>query len=166
MKMNRYALLLVLPARSFFRSVPADTVVEEIVPALITRSLLARSSPIAATARQKRSSRIHRALTILTRKSSAVFSVIIDQHLLQGRISASQATPSSSNVSTMRKQMNLTSMEELEKGAESGYFIREFKQNTRNESSPKGNRAGSRLAYVPTGRCQEFYEEHQAGGTA
>jgi len=65
----------------------------------------------------------------------------------------------------MRKQMNLTTMEELEKAAEAqGISYEEFKQNTRNGIVTQrviGQEVGSHMS-LNKDEVKKFYEEHQA----
>src|SRR5437667_8978813 len=68
-------------------------------------------------------------------------------------------------IDEMRKQMNLSSMEELEKAAESqGISYEEFKQTTRNQIITQqviGQEVGSHLA-LNKDDVKKFYDEHQA----
>ena len=65
----------------------------------------------------------------------------------------------------MRKDMNLDSMEELEKAAQSqGISFEDFKQNMRNQIITQqviGKEVGSRLV-INKDEDQTFYDQHKA----
>jgi peptidyl-prolyl cis-trans isomerase SurA len=171
MKMNRYALLLaaagaiLLPALA-----PADTVVEEIIARvnneIITRTEFAHSrEQLKQEAQQQNPSGADK---IVAEKQRDVLRDLIDQQLLlqKGKdLGITGDTELIKRLDEMRKQMNLTSMEELEKAAESqGISYEEFKQNTRNGIITQrviGQEVGSHMS-LNKDEVKKFYEEHQA----
>jgi peptidyl-prolyl cis-trans isomerase SurA len=127
-----YALLL--PPLS-----PADTVVEEIIARvnneIITRSEYIRSrDQVKQEVQQQDPANADRAFT---EKQRDVLRDLIDQQLLlqKGKdLGITGDTELIKRLDEMRKQMNLETMEDLEKAAEAqGASYEDFKQNLRNQ---------------------------------
>ena len=127
-----YALLL--PALS-----PADTVVEEIIARvnneIITRSEYVRSrDQLKQEVQQQDPANADR---VFAEKQRDVLRDLIDQQLLlqKGKdLGITGDTELIKRLDEMRKQMNLGTMEELEKAAEAqGASYEDFKQNLRNQ---------------------------------
>ncbi len=149
---------------------PADTVVEEIIARvnneIITRSEFARSrDQLKQEAQQQNPSGADR---IVAEKQRDVLRDLIDQQLLlqKGKdLGITGDTELIKRLDEMRKQMNLQSMEELEKAAEAqGISYEEFKQNTRNGIITQrviGQEVGSHMT-LNKDEVKKFYEEHQA----
>jgi peptidyl-prolyl cis-trans isomerase SurA len=159
------ASALLLPAL-----VPADTVVEEIIARvnneIITRTEFAHSrDQLKQEAQQQNPTGADK---IIAEKQRDVLRDLIDQQLLlqKGKdLGITGDTELIKRLDEMRKQMNLTSMEELEKAAESqGISYEEFKQTTRNQIITQrviGQEVGSHMA-LGKDEVKKFYEEHQS----
>jgi peptidyl-prolyl cis-trans isomerase SurA len=136
--MKKICLLLV-SALLFPSVAPADTVVEEIIARvnneIITRTEYARSRDQLKQEAQQQSPT--GADQIIAEKQRDVLRDLIDQQLLlqKGKdMGITGDTQLIKRLDEMRKQMNLATMEELEKAAESqGVSYEEFKQTTRNQ---------------------------------
>jgi len=158
-----YALLL--PALS-----PADTVVEEIIARvnndIITRTEYVRSrDQLKQEVQQQDASNADRAFA---EKQRDVLRDLIDQQLLlqKGKdMGITGDTELIKRLDEMRKQMNLGTMEELEKAAEAqGASYDDFKQNLRNQIVTQkviGQEVGSKLA-MNKDEEKRFYEQHRA----
>ena len=158
-----YALLL--PALS-----PADTVVEEIIARvnndIITRTEYVRSrDQLKQEVQQQDASNADRAFA---EKQRDVLRDLIDQQLLlqKGKdMGITGDTELIKRLDEMRKQMNLGTMEELEKAAEAqGASYDDFKQNLRNQIVTQkviGQEVGSKLA-MNKEEEKRFYELHRA----
>ena len=158
-----YALLL--PAVS-----PADTVVEEIIARvnndIITRTEYVRSrDQLKQEVQQQDASNADRAFA---EKQRDVLRDLIDQQLLlqKGKdMGITGDTELIKRLDEMRKQMNLGTMEELEKAAEAqGASYDDFKQNLRNQIVTQkviGQEVGSKLA-MNKDEEKRFYEQHRA----
>lgn len=171
MKKTKFTLLLtvavafVLPAL-----LPADTVVEEIVARvnneIITRSEYIRSrDQLKQEIQQQEPSAADR---VFGEKQRDVLRDLIDQQLLlqKGKdLGITGDTELIKRLDEMRKQMNLATMEELEKAAEAqGASYEEFKQNLRNQIITQrviGQEVGSHLS-MNKDEVQKFYNEHLA----
>src|SRR5882672_4560834 len=159
------ASVLLLPAL-----VPADTVVEEIIARvnneIITRTEFAHSrDQLKQEAQQQNPTGADK---VIAEKQRDILRDLIDQQLLlqKGKdLGITGDTELIKRLDEMRKQMNLTSMEELEKAAESqGISYEEFKQNTRNQIVTQrviGQEVGSHMT-LNKDEVKKFYEEHQA----
>ena len=159
------AMALLLPV-----VLPADTVVEEIIARvnneIITRSEYARSrDQLKQEAQQQNAANADR---IVAEKQRDVLRDLIDQQLLlqKGKdLGITGDTELIKRLDEMRKQMNLQTMEELEKAAEAqGISYEEFKQNTRNGIITQrviGQEVGSHMT-LDKNEVKKFYEEHQA----
>lgn len=158
-----YALLL--PAIS-----PADTVVEEIIARvnneIITRTEYVRSrDQLKQEVQQQDPSNADRDFA---EKQRDVLRDLIDQQLLlqKGKdLGITGDTELIKRLDEMRKQMNLATMEELEKAAEAqGASYEEFKQNLRNQIVTQrviGQEVGSKLA-MNKEDVRRFYDQHRA----
>src|SRR5579859_2822673 len=158
-----YALLL--PSLS-----TADTVVEEIITRvnneIITRSEYVRSRDQLKQEIQQQNPA--NADKIFAEKQRDVLRDLIDQQLLlqKGKdLGITADTELIKKLDEMRKQMNLGSMEELEKAAEAqGASYEDFKQNMRNQIITQqviGKEVGSKLA-MNKEDVKRFYEQHKA----
>jgi peptidyl-prolyl cis-trans isomerase SurA len=158
------ACTLLLPSR-----LPADTIVEEIIARvnneIITRSEYARSREQLKQEIQQQSPA--NADRVFAEKQRDVLRDLIDQQLLlqKGKdLGITGDTELIKRLDEMRKQMNLGTMEELEKAAEAqGASYEEFKQNLRNQIITQrviGQEVGSHLALNKDDEWK-FYNEHK-----
>jgi peptidyl-prolyl cis-trans isomerase SurA len=148
---------------------PADTVVEEIVARvnneIITRSEFVRSrDQLKQEVQQQDPSDADK---VFAEKQRDVLRDLIDQQLLlqKGKdLGITGDTELVKKLDDMRKQMNLETMEELEKAAEAqGASYEEFKQNLRNQIVTQrviGQEVGSKLN-MSKDEEQKFYNEHK-----
>ena len=148
----------------------ADTVVEEIIArvnnSIITRSDYARSrEQLKDEIKQQNPSGADKDFA---EKERDVLRDLIDQQLLleKGKdLGITADTDLIKKLDEMRKQMNLDSMEELEKAAQSqGISYEDFKQNLRNQIITQkviGQEVGSHLNMTKEEE-QKFYEEHKS----
>ena len=158
-----YALLL--PCLS-----PADTVVEEII-ARVNNEIVTRSEYIRSRDQLKQEVQQQdpaNADRIFSEKQRDVLRDLIDQQLLlqKGKdLGITGDTELIKRLDEMRKQMNLETMEDLEKAAEAqGASYEDFKQNLRNQIVTQrviGQEVGSKLA-MSKEDVKKFYEEHRA----
>jgi peptidyl-prolyl cis-trans isomerase SurA len=158
-----YALLL--PSLS-----PADTVVEEIIARvnseIITRTEYVRSrDQLKQEVQQQDAANADRTFA---EKQRDVLRDLIDQQLLlqKGKdLGITGDTELIKRLDDMRKQMNLETMEELEKAAEAqGASYEDFKQNLRNQIVTQrviGQEVGSHLA-MNKDDVKKFYDQHKA----
>ena len=158
-----YALLL--PSLS-----PADTVVEEIIARvnneIVTRTEYVRSrDQLKQEVQQQDPANADRAFA---EKQRDVLRDLIDQQLLlqKGKdLGITGDTELIKRLDEMRKQMNLGTMEELEKAAEAqGASYEDFKQNLRNQIVTQrviGQEVGSHLA-MNKDDVKKFYDQHKA----
>jgi len=158
-----YALLL--PSLS-----PADTVVEEIIARvnneIVTRTEYVRSrDQLKQEVQQQDPTNADRAFA---EKQRDVLRDLIDQQLLlqKGKdMGITGDTELVKRLDEMRKQMNLSTMEELEKAAEAqGASYEDFKQNLRNQIVTQrviGQEVGSHLA-MNKDDVKKFYDQHKA----
>jgi peptidyl-prolyl cis-trans isomerase SurA len=158
-----YALLL--PSLS-----PADTVVEEIIARvnneIITRSEYVRSrDQLKQEVQQQDPANADRTFA---EKQRDVLRDLIDQQLLLQKakdLGITGDTELIKRLDEMRKQMNLETMEDLEKAAEAqGASYEDFKQNMRNQIVTQrviGQEVGSKLAMNKDDE-KKFYEQHRA----
>src|SRR5580704_9682987 len=158
-----YALLL--PALS-----PADTVIEEIV-ARVNNEIITRTEYIRSRDQLKQEIQQQNSLNadrIYAEKQRDVLRDLIDQQLLlqKGKdLGITGDTELIKRLDEMRKQMNLGSMEELEKAAEAqGASYEDFKQNMRNQIITQkviGQEVGQKLS-MNKDEEKKFYELHKA----
>jgi peptidyl-prolyl cis-trans isomerase SurA len=171
MKKTRLPLLLAVAGAMLFPTVtPADTVVEEIIARvnneIITRSELARSrDQLKQEIQQNQPTGADRAFA---ERQRDILRDLIDQQLLlqKGKdLGITGDTELIKRLDEMRKQMNLESMEDLEKAATAqGISYEEFKQNTRNGIITQrviGQEVGSHMT-LNKEEVKKFYDEHQA----
>jgi len=148
----------------------ADTVVEEIIVrvnnSIITSSDYARSKEqLKDEIKQQDAANADKAYA---ERERDVLRDLIDQQLLleKGKdLGISADTELIKKLDEMRKQMNLDSMEELEKAAQSqGISYEDFKQNLRNQIITQqviAREVGSHLNITKEDE-QKFYEEHKS----
>jgi len=159
------ALLLALPTL-----LSADAVVEEIIArvnnSIITRSEYARSKE--QLKEEIKQQDPNNADKQFAEKERDVLRDLIDQQLLleKGKdLGITADTELIKKLDEMRKQMNLDSMEELEKAAQSqGISYEDFKQNLRNQIITQqviGREVGSHLN-ITKEEEQKFYEDHKS----
>ena len=158
-----YAFLL--PAFS-----PADTVVEEIIARvnneIVTRSEYVRSrDQLKQEVQQQDAANADR---LFGERQKDVLRDLIDQQLLLQKakdLGITGDTELVKRLDEMRKQMNLETMEDLEKAAEAqGASYEDFKQNLRNQIVTQrviGQEVGQKLAMNKEDE-KKFYEEHRA----
>jgi peptidyl-prolyl cis-trans isomerase SurA len=170
--MNRTRLTLLLAAFATLLPIvlSADVIVEEIVArvnnGIITRSEYVRSrDQLKQEVQQQDPSDADR---VFAEKQKDVLRDLIDQQLLlqKGKdLGITGDTELIKKLDEMRKQMNLATMEELEKAAEAqGASYEEFKENMRNQIITQrviGQEVGSKLA-MNKDDVQKFYNEHKA----
>jgi peptidyl-prolyl cis-trans isomerase SurA len=167
MKKTHFAILLVIVAT--LPALSADTVVEQIIArvnsSIITRSDYVRSEEqLKDEIKQQDPSHFDK---VYADKKRDVLRDLIDQQLLleKGKdLGITADTELIKKLDEMRKQMNLNSMEELEKAAESqGVSYEDFKQNMRNQiitQQVMGHEVGSHLN-ITKEEEQKFYDEHK-----
>jgi peptidyl-prolyl cis-trans isomerase SurA len=158
------AFAILLPAL-----LPADTIVEEIVARInneiITRSEYVRSrDQLKQEVQQQEPSNADRAFAD---KQKDVLRDLIDQQLLlqKGKdLGITGDTEVVKKLDEMRKQMNLETMEDLERAAQAqGASYEEFKQNLRNQIITQrviGQEVGSKLA-MNKDDVLKFYNAHK-----
>jgi peptidyl-prolyl cis-trans isomerase SurA len=171
MKKTRFPLLLVAGCALLLPAIlTADTVVEEIIcrvnNEIITRSEYARSrDQLKQEVQGQNSTNADKAFA---ERQNDVLRDLIDQQLLlqKGKdMGITGDTELIKRLDEMRKQMNLGTMEELEKAAEAqGASYEDFKQNLRNQIITQkviGQEVGSHLAMNKEDE-KKFYELHKA----
>src|ERR1700674_4817870 len=171
MNKARISLLLVVVCALFLPALlPADTVVEEIIARvnnqIITRTEYVRSrDQLKQEVQQRDPANADRAFA---EKQRDVLRDLIDQQLLlqKGKdMGITGDTELVKRLDEMRKQMNLGTMEELEKAAEAqGASYEDFKQNLRNQIVTQrviGQEVGSHLA-MNKDDVKKFYDQHKA----
>jgi len=170
MKNMKWILLLIVAGALLLPSLlPADTVVEEIVARInneiITRTEYTRSrDQLKQEVQQQAPTNADR---LFSEKQRDILRDLIDQQLLlqKGKdLGITGDTELIKKLDEMRKQMNLATMEELEKAAEAqGASYEEFKQNLRNQIITQrviGQEVGSHLAMNKDEELK-FYNEHK-----
>src|SRR5450755_3195205 len=147
----------------------ADTVVEEIVARvnneIVTRTEYIRSrDQLKQEVQQQNPTNADR---VFAEKQRDVLRDLIDTQLLlqKGKdLGITGDTELIKRLDEMRKQMNLSTMEELEKAAEAqGASYEDFKQNLRNQIITQrviGQEVGSKLA-MNKEEEKKFYEQHR-----
>jgi peptidyl-prolyl cis-trans isomerase SurA len=171
MKKTRLPLLLAVGFAVLLPSLlPADTVVEEIVARvnneIVTRSEYNRSrDQLKQEIQQQDPANAER---IFAEKQRDVLRDLIDQQLLLQKakdLGITGDTELIKRLDEMRKQMNLETMEDLEKAAEAqGASYEDFKQTMRNQIVTQrviGQEVGSKLAMNKDDE-KKFYEQHRA----
>ena len=168
MRAKYFALfLVVLIAASAFA---ADQVVEEIV-ARVNNSIITRSEFLRSKEDLRKEAMQQdpvNAEKIITDKDKDVLRDLIDQQLLleKGKdLGITADTELIKKLDQMRKEMNLDSMEDLEKAAQAqGVSFEDFKQNLRNQIITQqviGREVGSRLNITKEDE-QKFYDDHKS----
>ncbi len=171
MKKTRLPLLLAVGYALLLPSLSlADAVVEEIIARvnneIITRTEYIRSrDQLKQEVQQQDAANADRAFA---EKQRDVLRDLIDQQLLlqKGKdLGITGDTELVKRLDEMRKQMNLATMEELEKAAEAqGASYEDFKQNLRNQIVTQrviGQEVGSHLA-MNKDDVKKFYDQHRA----
>ncbi|HXZ33676.1 MAG TPA: peptidylprolyl isomerase [Terriglobales bacterium] len=171
MKKTRLPLLLLVGYALWLTSLsPADTVVEEII-ARVNNEIITRSEYIRSRDQLKQEIQQQdpaNANRIYAEKQRDVLRDLIDQQLLlqKGKdLGITGDTELIKRLDEMRKQMNLETMEDLEKAAEAqGASYEDFKQNMRNQIITQrviGQEVGSKLAMNKEDE-KKYYEQHRA----
>jgi peptidyl-prolyl cis-trans isomerase SurA len=167
---KKHFVLLFVGLASLPAILSADTVVEEIIArvnsSIITRSDYARSKDqLKDELKQQDPNNVDKQYSD---KERDVLRDLIDQQLLleKGKdLGITADTELIKKLDEMRKQMNLDSMEDLEKAAQSqGISYEDFKQNLRNQIITQqviGREVGSHLN-ISKEEEQKFYEDHKA----
>jgi peptidyl-prolyl cis-trans isomerase SurA len=162
-------LLLMMCTAALPALLSADTVVEEIIARvnnqIVTRSEYLRSrEQLKQEIQQQNPGEGDKAYQ---EKQRDVLRDLIDQQLLleKGKdMGITADTELIKSLDEMRKQMNLESMEELEKAATAqGISFEDFKQNRRNQIITQqviGREVGQHLA-ITKEEEQQFYDEHR-----
>jgi len=171
MKKTRLPLLLVVGYALLLPSLaPADTVVEEIIcrvnNEIITRTEYVRSrDQLKQEVQQQDAANADKAFA---EKQRDVLRDLIDQQLLlqKGKdLGITGDTELIKRLDEMRKQMNLATMEDLEKAAEAqGASYEDFKQNLRTQIVTQkviGDEVGRHLA-MNKEDVKRFYEQHKS----
>ncbi len=171
MKRSQFFLLLTAVCTlSLPALLSADAVVEEIIARvnneIITRTEYAHSrDQLKQEAQQQDAANADK---VFSEKQRDVLRDLIDQQLLlqKGKdLGITGDTELVKRLDEMRKQMNLETMEELEKAATSqGVSYEEFKQNLRNQIITQrviGQEVGSHLS-LNKDDVKKFYDEHKA----
>src|SRR6266496_4398061 len=148
---------------------PADTVVEEII-ARVNNQIVTRTEYIHSRDQLKQEIQQQDASNadrIFAEKQRDVLRDLIDQQLLLEKakdLGITGDTELIKRLDEMRKQMNLESMEDLEKAAQGqGVSYEEFKQNLRNQILTQrviGQEVGSHLS-MNKEEEQKFYNQHR-----
>ena len=171
MKKTRLSLLLAVASALLLPSLAtADTVVEEII-ARVNNEIITRTEYVRSRDQLKQEVQQQdpaNADKIFAEKQRDVLRDLIDQQLLlqKGKdLGITGDTELIKRLDEMRKQMNLATMEELEKAAEAqGASYEEFKQNLRNQIITQrviGQEVGSKMA-MNKDDVRKFYELHRA----
>ncbi|HEX3322666.1 MAG TPA: peptidylprolyl isomerase [Terriglobales bacterium] len=148
----------------------ADTVVEEII-ARVNNQIITRSEYLRSREQLKQDMQQQNPTDgdrSYQEKQRDVLRDLIDQQLLleKGKdLGITADTELVKSLDEMRKQMNLESMEDLEKAAESqGISFEDFKQNRRNQIITQqviGREVGSHLS-INKEEEQQFYDQHRS----
>jgi len=170
MKNTKWTLLLIVASALLLPSLLlADTVVEEIV-ARVNNEIITRSEYVRSREQLKQEiqqQEPNAADRLFGEKQRDILRDLIDQQLLlqKGKdLGITGDTELIKKLDEMRKQMNLASMEDLEKAAEAqGASYEEFKQNMRNQIITQrviGQEVGSHLSMNKDEELK-FYNEHK-----
>ncbi|MBZ5665946.1 MAG: peptidylprolyl isomerase [Acidobacteriia bacterium] len=171
MKKNRLLLLVAVGYALLLPSLlSADTVIEEII-ARVNNEIITRTEYVRSRDQLKQEVQQQdpaNADKVFAEKQRDVLRDLIDQQLLlqKGKdLGITGDTELIKRLDEMRKQMNLGTMEELEKAAEAqGASYEEFKQNLRNQIITQrviGQEVGSKMA-MNKDDVKKFYEAHRA----
>jgi peptidyl-prolyl cis-trans isomerase SurA len=150
--------------------VSADTVVEEII-ARVNNQIISRSEYLRSKEQLKQEAQQQDAAhadKIVAERDKDVLRDLIDQQLLleKGKdLGITGDTELVKKLDEMRKQMNLESMDDLEKAASGqGVSFEDFKQNMRNQIITQqviGKEVGSKMS-LSKEEEQKFYDEHKS----
>src|SRR5581483_4830303 len=165
----RKLLLISFVTASFALPACADTIVEQIIArvnnSIITSTEFQRSKE--QTKQDLQQQEPANADKLWPEREKNVLRDLIDQQLLLERgkdLGITADTEVIKRLDEMRKQMNLDSMEALEKAAENqGVSFEDFKQNMRNQIITQqviGKEVGGRMN-ITKEEEQKFYEEHK-----
>jgi len=150
-------------------SLRADTIIEEIIARvnnqIVTRSEYLRSKEqLRQEAQQQDPANAEK---VIADRDKDVLRDLIDQQLLleKGKdLNITADTELIKKLDEMRKQMNLETIEDLDKAAQAeGVSFEDFKQNLRNQIITQqviGKEVGSRMN-IPKDEEQEFYDQHR-----
>jgi peptidyl-prolyl cis-trans isomerase SurA len=166
---RRFILLTLVCVSGLPLAFAADTVVQEIIARvnnqIITRNEYVRSQEDLRKEAQQQDP--INADKLVAEKEKDVLRDLIDQQLLleKGKdLGITGDTELIKKLDQMRKEMNLESMEDLEKAAQSqGISFEDFKQNMRNQIITQqviGREVGQRLV-IDKGEEKKYYDEHQ-----
>ena len=170
MKNMKWILWLIVAGALMLPSLlPADTVIEEII-ARVNNEIITRTEYIRSRDQLKQEIQQQEpanADRVFAEKQRDILRDLIDQQLLlqKGKdLGITGDTELIKRLDEMRKQMNLGTMEELEKAAEAhGASYEEFKQNMRNQIITQrviGQEVGSHLAMNKDEELK-FYNDHR-----
>ncbi len=171
MKKTRLSLLLVVGYALLLPSLaPADSVVEEII-ARVNNEIITRTEYIRSRDQLKQEVMQQdpaNADHAFAEKQRDVLRDLIDQQLLLQKakdLGITGDTELIKRLDEMRKQMNLATMEDLEKAAEAqGASYEDFKQNLRNQIVTQhviGEEVGKHLA-MNKDEVKHIYDQHRA----
>jgi len=167
---RRFLLLTLMGVTGLPIALGADTVVEEIIARvnnqIITRSEYVRSEEdLRKDAQQQDPVNFEK---LVAEREKDVLRDLIDQQLLleKGKdLGITADTELIKKLDQMRKEMNLDSMEALERAAQTqGISFEDFKQNMRNQIITQqviGREVGQRLV-IDKAEEQKFYDTHQS----
>jgi peptidyl-prolyl cis-trans isomerase SurA len=166
---KQFPVLVALVAGVLFSAAPADTVIEEII-ARVNNQIITRTEYVRSRDQLKQEIQQQEpgsADRLFAEKQRDVLRDLIDQQLLLDKgkdLGITGDTELVKRLDEMRKQMNLDTMEDLEKAAAGqGVSYEEFKQNMRNQIITQrviGQEVGSKLA-MNKDEEKKFYEEHK-----
>jgi peptidyl-prolyl cis-trans isomerase SurA len=150
-------------------TLPADQVVEEII-ARINNQIVTRTEFLRSKEQLKQEAQQQdpaNADKIVAEKDKDVLRDLIDQQLLLDKgkdLGITADTDLIKRLDEMRKDMNLESMEDLEKAAQAqGISFEDFKQNLRNQIITQqviSKEVGSRMS-ITKEEMQQFYDTHK-----
>ena len=150
-------------------SLRADTIIEEII-ARVNNQIVTRSEYVHSKEQLKQEVLQQdpaNAEKIIADKDKDVLRDLIDQQLLLDKgkdLNITADTELIKKLDEMRKQMNLESIDDLDKAAQAeGVSFEDFKQNLRNQIITQeviGKEVGSRMN-IPKEEEQEFYDQHK-----
>jgi peptidyl-prolyl cis-trans isomerase SurA len=161
--------LLLVCVSALPTALPADTVVEEII-ARINNQIVTRTEFLRSKEQLKQEAQQQdpaNADKIVAEKDKDVLRDLIDQQLLLDKgkdLGITADTDLIKRLDEMRKDMNLESMEDLEKAAQAqGISFEDFKQNLRNQIITQqviSKEVGSRMS-ITKEEMQAFYDAHK-----
>ena len=167
--MKKHLLVLVVCLMVLPAALQADSVVEEII-ARVNNQIVTRSEYVRSKDQLKQETQQQdpaNADKLYAQREKDVLRDLIDQQLLLARgqdLGITADTQLIKRLDEMRKQMNLDSMEDLEKAAEAqGISFEDFKQNLRNQIITQqviGKEVGSRVV-IGKDEEQAFYDQHK-----